>query len=200
MKKLIVIIFPFIAFTQIDNAAFQIEFAKVFNSYRVANNLTPLKINSDANKAAKIQSDYLISTYIRDSSGTIKGVLTHDYPDSNLCSAARRLQFINPVYDIKSTSIGECVLVIMDYDVVSLETLADKVLNIWKKSAGHNAALLKVWEKNEFGIYVSHASYQAAYVDYEVDVATLSRKPVTKYRTIHYYTATLVLLGEIKWY
>lgn len=200
MKKLIIILFPFVAFTQIDNAAFQKEFTKVFNAYRLVNNKSQMKINTDANAAAKLQSDYLISTYKRDSTGKLRGVLGHDQPDTNLCSPARRLQFINPIYNIDSTSIGECVLVIIDHDVVSMEAFANKVLTIWKNSPGHNAALLKYWSKNEFGIYVSHASYQAAYVDYEVDVATLSRKPVTKYRTIHCYTASIVFIGQIKWY
>jgi uncharacterized protein YkwD len=200
MKKLIIILFPFVAFTQIDNAVFQKEFTKVFNAYRLVNNKSQMKINTDANAAAKLQSDYLISTYKRDSTGKLKGILSHSQPDTNLCSPARRLQFINPKYNIDSTSIGENALVIIDYDVVSMDVFANKVLTIWKNSPGHNAALLDDWSKNEFGIYVSHSSYQEAYVEYEVDIATMSRKSVTKYRTIHYYTASIVFIGEIKWY
>ena len=198
MKKLFVLLLPFIASAQIDNVKLQQEFSKKLNEYRIAHGLNALTINENANAAAKIQSDYLISTYRRDSTGLITGLLGHDHPDSILSGPGLRLKYIDSTLDLNTASIGENVLVLMAYRYDSIEQLAEKLFQVWKKSCGHNLNMLS--KRTEFGIYVSHTSFQASYVDLEFNVSTMKPKPVTKYITLNYYTSSLVLIGDVKWY
>lgn len=70
MKKLIVFLFPFIAFTQVDNVKLQQDFVKELNIYRVSKGLNPVSLNSNENNTAKVQANYCSSI----------STLTHDYP------------------------------------------------------------------------------------------------------------------------
>lgn len=202
MKKLFVLLIPFVATSQFNNLEFQSEFTKVFNEYRNSNNLPSLSINTNANSSAKIQSDYLISTYHRDTiTKKIIGNLGHTNPDVYLYSPALRLKSIDTTLDIDSASIGENILVLAsydEYDLIDNKQLAKDVLQIWKTSVGHDLNLKSV--RDSFGIYISHTTIDIPYTDYEIDVATLTPKLVTKYYTHHYYIATLVLVGNVTWY
>jgi uncharacterized protein YkwD len=70
MKKLIVFLFPFISFAQIDNVKLQQDFVKELNVYRASKGLKPVSLNSNEISTAKLQANYCSST----------GTLTHDYP------------------------------------------------------------------------------------------------------------------------
>ena len=71
MKKLIVFLFPFIAFTQVDNVKLQQDFVKELNAYRVSKGLNTVSLNSMDIETAKLQSNYCASI----------NTLTHDYPE-----------------------------------------------------------------------------------------------------------------------
>ncbi len=71
MKKLIILLFPFIAFAQIDNTKLQHEFVKELNSYRVSKGLNVVKLTDSDNKKAECQTRYCVSIE----------TLTHDYPE-----------------------------------------------------------------------------------------------------------------------
>ena len=70
MKKLIVFLFPFISFAQIDNVKLQQDFVKELNVYRASKGLKPVSLNSNEISTAKLQANYCSSI----------GTLTHDYP------------------------------------------------------------------------------------------------------------------------
>lgn len=202
MKKLFVLLFPFVAFSQFNITKFQQEFTKAFNDYRALNNLSALPINANANSSAKIQSDYLISTYHLDTvSGKITGKIGHGNPDSLLGSPFLRLKQFDPTLDPSTSSIGENVLILSGYDaynLVDVKKMAAQCISSWKKSIGHDLNLKS--ERSSFGINVSHITVTVPYTDYEVDVATLGRKAVTKYQTLDYYAISLVLIGEPTYY
>jgi uncharacterized protein YkwD len=70
MKKLIVFLFPFISFAQIDNVKLQQDFVSELNTYRVGKGLKPVSLNSTEIGSAKVQANYCSSI----------STLTHDYP------------------------------------------------------------------------------------------------------------------------
>jgi uncharacterized protein YkwD len=71
MKKLIVFLFPFISFAQIDNVKLQQDFVNELNVYRESQGLNPISLNSADNKTAQNQVIYCVSM----------NKLTHYYPD-----------------------------------------------------------------------------------------------------------------------
>jgi uncharacterized protein YkwD len=71
MKKLIVFLFPFIAFTQVDNVKLQQDFVKELNAYRVSKGLNTVSIDNISNIKAARQANYCVSI----------NTLTHDYPE-----------------------------------------------------------------------------------------------------------------------
>lgn len=71
MKKLFVLLFPLLSFSQIDNVKLQQDFVKELNVYRVSKGLNPVIINKDNNIKAERQAKYCVSI----------STLTHDYPE-----------------------------------------------------------------------------------------------------------------------
>jgi uncharacterized protein YkwD len=203
MKNLLVILFPFLSYTQIDNVAIQAEFGKLLNQYRVSQGQTQVTFNSDAKAAAKIQADYLASTCkINATTRQMTGIVGHTNPDPNLENAQKRVISVNSKYDslfrnyILSATENAAGISGGEYNT---QQIAVKLFEIWKKSVGHNLALLD--EDNlEFGIYVSCVAHKVPYTDYEVDMATMSNKPVTKYFTDYIYTSSLVFITKVTMY
>lgn len=74
MKKLIVFLFPFISFAQIDNVKLQQDFVNELNVYRVSQGLNPVSLNSAEIGTAKVQANYCSSI----------STLTHDYPGGRI--------------------------------------------------------------------------------------------------------------------
>ena len=74
MKKLIVFLFPFISFAQIDNVKLQQDFVSELNVYRVSQGLNPVSLNSAEIGTAKVQANYCSSI----------STLTHDYPGGRI--------------------------------------------------------------------------------------------------------------------
>lgn len=150
MKKLIILLFPFIAFTQINSNTFQYEFAKLLNAYRVQNHLTPVQVNVKLTQAAQIQSDYLASTVIVDSVGKIKSKIGHAHPKFN--SPNDRLAEVDS--NLASRSItSECVAMSYFTESSTSQDLAKDAFEMWKKSTDHNAILLS--DINEIGVSIS---------------------------------------------
>lgn len=204
MKHLLVVLFPFLSFSQIDNVKLQTEFGKLLNEYRISKGKTPVTFNADAKGAAKIQADYLASTWHKDASGQFVGILGHTNPDPDLKTPHDRVLAVNSKYDSLFTnnilSASECAAFIGG-DKLNTEEAAARVLDLWKKSAPHNEALLDKYTINlEFGIYLSTTDLQVAYYEYIVDLATMSSKPVTKYRTEAVYSIALVFITKVIWY
>ena len=152
MKKLFVILFPFIASAQIDNAAVQVEFAKLINLYRAENGVGPLKTNVDAQKAALIQSDYLAST-LRAEGTQVKATCGHNHPEFN--APQDRLAEVNPEL-AEEYGVGECAAIQLDPDIATMTSkeIALVFFNQWKASPPHNAAMLD-GDYTHFGISVS---------------------------------------------
>lgn len=168
MKKLIVILFPFIASAQVDNTSVQVEFAELINLYRVENGVTPLKTNVDAQKAALIQSDYLAST-LRFDGANIKATCGHIHPEFN--APQDRLNEVNPEL-AERYSVGENAAIFFnDNESLAANLIAKQLFEQWKSSPGHNAAMLNS-DYTHFGITVSVASKTYAHVtaDYSVDI------------------------------
>jgi len=162
MKKLIVILFPFIASAQVDNAAVQAEFAKLINAYRIENGVAPLKTNADAQKAACIQSDYLAST-LRVENSKVKYTCGHIHPE--FPSDDDRLAEVNSEL-ADHFDAGECAAVNLDPGIVNMtpKEIALLFFNQWKTSPLHNAAMLNdVY--TQFGITVSTNSKTAVIDD-----------------------------------
>jgi uncharacterized protein YkwD len=71
MKKLIVFLFPFISFAQIDNVKLQQDFVKELNVYRASKGLKSVSIDTISNIKAARQANYCVSI----------STLTHNYPE-----------------------------------------------------------------------------------------------------------------------
>ena len=170
--KTIAIIFVFtskILFAQIvDNDAIQSLFFKQLNSYRAENGMNALTINLDAQSAAKIQSDYLAST-VKVVDGKLTGKCGHIHPTLN--SPKDRLLNVNP--KLINISVAEnAASSFAGVAPITTEQLVSLFLDMWKKSPGHNAALID--DYNFAGISVS------------VNIVN------TGNITFYYYTAALV--------
>lgn len=139
MKKLFVLLLPFIASAQIDNAAVQTEFAKIINLYRAENGVAPLKINLDAQKAALIQSDYLAST-LRYENNNVKATCGHIHPEFH--SPGDRLTDVNPVLAEKFVAGENAALFFDDDEKLAANLIAKQLFELWKSSPDHNAAML----------------------------------------------------------
>jgi hypothetical protein len=203
MKKLLIVLLPFLSVAQIDNVALQEEFGKLLNEYRISKGKTPVTFNADAKGAAKIQADYLASTVHKDSSGKLVGKVGHIHPDPNLRGPQERVLAVNPEYDSlfanNILSVCENAAAIGSGELTTKQ-LAAKVLDMWMKSPRHNEALLDNYGINlEFGIYASTTFTELPYYEYEADPATMSSKPVLKYHTLPKYSIALVFITKIVW-
>lgn len=139
MKNLFVLLLPFIASAQINNAAVQSEFAKIINLYRVENGVAPLKINTDAQKAALIQSDYLAST-LRYENNAVKATCGHIHPEFH--SPIDRLNEVNTVLAEKFVAGENAALFFDDVENLAANLIAKNLFEQWKASPAHNAAML----------------------------------------------------------
>jgi uncharacterized protein YkwD len=170
MKKL-AFIFVFISniiVSQVDNNSIQSLFIKQLNSYRAKNGMNELTINLDAQAAAKIQSDYLAST-LKVVAGKLTGKCGHIHPTLN--SPKDRLLNVNPQL-INVTVAENAASSFVGVTPSTTEQLVNLFLDMWKKSPGHNAALID--DYNFAGISVS------------VNIVN------TGNITFYYYTAVLV--------
>lgn len=204
MKTLLIALFPFISFAQIDNVALQAEFGKLLNEYRISKGKTPVTFNADAKGAAEIQADYLASTVYLDASGQYVSKVGHIHPDPNLAGPKERVLAVNPKYDSlfanNILSVSENAAAIFRGEL-NTNQLAAKVLDMWIKSPEHNASLLDNYTINlEFGIYASTAFIELPYYEYVPDPTTMSSKLVLKYRTEPTYSAVLVFITKVIWY
>jgi uncharacterized protein YkwD len=151
MKKLIIILFPFVAFTQVNNAEIQVEFTKLINAHRAANGVAPLKTNADAQKAAKIQSDYLAST-LRIENNQVKAIIGHKHPEFH--SPHDRLEQVNPVTAEKFIT-GENAAEFFEGSVdTTSKGIAKQLFEQWKASPDHNKNML-LDDYTQYGIAVS---------------------------------------------
>jgi hypothetical protein len=203
MKKLLIVLFPFLSVAQIDNVALQEEFGKLLNEYRISKGKTPVTFNADAKAAAKIQADYLASTWHLDTSGKYVGKVGHIHPDPNLKGPHERVLAVNPTYDslFANNILGVCEnAASLGSGELTTKQLAAKALDIWIKSPGHNAALLDNYSINlEFGIYASTVIIELPYYEYVADPATMSSKSVLKYIPEPIYSVALVFITKIVW-
>lgn len=152
MKKLFVLLLPFIASAQIDNAAVQAEFAKLINAYRAENGIAPLTINLDAQKAALIQSDYLAST-LRFENNNIKATCGHRHPE--FPTPSDRLNEVNPELFEKLNGVGENAATFFENtDNLASNLIAKQLFTQWKESPAHNAQMLD-GDYTYFGIAAS---------------------------------------------
>jgi len=182
MKKLIVILFPFVAFSQIDNATIQLEFIKLLNQYRIQHGIKPVTINLDAQKAAKIQSDYIASTFQVDKD-KLNYQCGHSHPIYN--SPTDRLKVVNPVLE-ESLSVAENAAVFFNVTLLSKD-IAQHVFEQWKSSPTHNAIMLNP-KCSQIGIFIS--------LNTKIVINTYGNfKYDTKYNM---FAATLVLLHPIE--
>jgi len=150
MKKLIVILFPFVAFTQINNAEIQAEFTKLINAHRAEHGVAPLKPNADAQQAAKIQSDYLAST-LHIENKQVKFRISHTHPE--FPSPDDRLTEVNPAL-VDKFSTGENVAGFFDSNNPTSKDIAIQLFEQWKASPEHNKNML-LDEYSHFGLTVS---------------------------------------------
>ena len=153
MKKLFVLLLPFIASAQIDNAAVQLEFAKLINLYRAENGVGPLKINADAQKAALIQSDYLAST-IRVENNNMKAICGHIHPEFH--GPQDRLNEVNPEL-AEQYGVGENAALFFNNENLAANLIAKELFEQWKASPPHNAAMLDS-DYTHFGIAATFTS------------------------------------------
>jgi uncharacterized protein YkwD len=144
MNNLYLIFFVFIyqsVFSQIDNKAFQLEFLKVLNDYRIENGLNPVKVNVDVQSAAKIQSDYIVSTFYNYKDSSLRGNTGHynpNYPNPN-----DRLESIN--FNLaESSNVSENVFYFTggSLNSKSIVEYVKLTFESWKKSPSHNKNLL----------------------------------------------------------
>jgi uncharacterized protein YkwD len=168
MKKLIVILFPFIASAQVDNAAVQIEFTKLINAYRIENGVAPLKTNADAQKAACIQSDYLAST-LRFENNNIKATVGHIHPEFR--APQDRLAEVNPEMS-EQYGVGENTAIFFDDNAnLTAKLIAADVFKQWKESPGHNAAMLNnIYTHFGIAASVNSKTFQLVQADFSVDI------------------------------
>jgi uncharacterized protein YkwD len=150
MKKLLVILFPFVAFTQVNNAEIQAEFTKLINAHRAEHGVAPLKTNADAQKAAKIQSDYLAST-LRVENDQIKAIIGHIHPEFPRVSD--RLEEANAV-TAENFTTGENAAEFFNDNNPSSKDIANQLFEQWKASPGHNKNML-LGDYTQYGIAVS---------------------------------------------
>ena len=74
MKKLIIFLFPFIAFTQVDNVKLQQDFIKDLNTYRTSKGLSSVRLDAECIQTAKKQAEYCAEN----------NILTHNRADQDL--------------------------------------------------------------------------------------------------------------------
>jgi uncharacterized protein YkwD len=159
MKKLLVILFPFVAFTQVNNTEIQAEFTKLINAHRAEHGVAPLKTNADAQKAAKIQSDYLAST-LRIENNQVKAIIGHKHPE--FTSPGDRLEEANPVTAEKFIT-GENVAEFFEGSVdTTSKGIANQLFEQWKASPGHNKNMLLA-DYTHYGIAVSVSQATSTY-------------------------------------
>jgi len=174
MNNLYLIFFVFIyqsVFSQIDNKAFQLEFLKVLNDYRIENGLNPVKVNVDVQSAAKIQSDYIVSTFYNYKDSSLRGNTGHynpNYPNPN-----DRLESIN--FNLaESSNVSENVFYFTGGSLNS-KSIAEYVkltFESWKKSPSHNKNLLNP-NITSVGLFLSTKQVKVNVVTYDVYNSTL---------------------------
>jgi uncharacterized protein YkwD len=160
LKKLIIILFPFVAFAQVNNAEIQAEFTKLINAHRAANGVAPLKTNSDAQKAALIQSDYLAST-LHVENNKVKSKIGHLHPD--FPNVTDRLAEVNPVTAEKFIT-GENAAVQLNPNIANMTSKEIAVLFFeqWKASPDHNKNML-LDDYTQYGLAVSVSQATSTY-------------------------------------
>lgn len=137
MKWLAILLFPITAFGQ-NQQEIQQEYLKLVNQFRAENRLPAVNLYDDANKTAKIQSDYIASTTKVDGNSAT-AELTHSHPAYPM--PADRFAFVNPADDGKFL-VYEICAGNWTKDTLNYKQLALDAFNAWKESPGHRAILL----------------------------------------------------------
>jgi uncharacterized protein YkwD len=161
MKCLIMAIFPIITFAQVNNKEIQENFTNTLNTYRLANGLTPVKINLDVQESAKIQSDYLVSTLAKKPEGGIKYLCGHIHP--LYPNPSDRLAEINPDLEESCLVYENAATAFLDTPTSTI--IADKLFELWKSSTLHNQNLLA--EVDAIGLAVSYNSITIIFPGFE---------------------------------
>ena len=187
MKKLVVLLFPFIASSQIDNNKLQEEFIKIMNSDRSRYSFYPIQISSDATLAAKIQSDYIASTFHLEGRELV-ATCGHDNP--NFPKSRDRVLEINP--DLNPKLVVENVAGRFEISKISEDTLAQLFFNQWKKSPGHYTNMLDAY--TYCGIYVSVKTISVKITKSQINTNTFELETVFEEMPQYYYSAALVFI------
>lgn len=174
MKNLVLVLFVFISnmvLSQLDNKTIQLEFLKVLNVYRIENGLNPVKVNTDVQSAAKIQSDYIVSTFYNYKDSSLRGNTGHynpNYPNPN-----DRLESIN--FNLaESSNVSENVFYFTGgcLNSKSIGEYVKLTFESWKNSPSHNENLLNP-NINSVGLFLSTKQVKVNVVTYDVYNATL---------------------------
>jgi uncharacterized protein YkwD len=171
MKKILIILIPITLHGQVDNSAIQTEFIKLLNSYRKLNGVPTVKPHLDAQAAAKIQSDYLASTFHTEGE-EYKYEITHFHP--TYPHPQDRVNFINPILS-QNFAVGENAAEFFRDSPVLPKEIAEQLFEQWKHSPGHNALMLEPGFSH-IGIAVSSKKQTITYVNKEYNVTHQSNK------------------------
>lgn len=175
MKNLVFILFFFVSqvlFSQIDNTVIQLEFLKVLNAYRVENGLNPVKVNVDIQKTAKIQSDYLSSTYHAYKDSSLRGNTGHFHPQYP--NSSDRLKFVNPKLE-ETSLISENMMMFTGGCLKSQTTqeFVKLIFESWKNSPVHNENMLNP-SIEYIGLSLSTKQVKVNVVTFDVYIAVLN--------------------------
>ena len=175
MKNLVFVLFVFVSqvlFSQLDNTAIQLVFIKVLNTYRIENGLNPVKVNMDIQKTAKIQSDYLSSTYYAYKDSSLRGKSGHFHPEYP--NPSDRLRLVNPKLE-ESSLISENMLMFTGGGLKSktIEEIVKVIFESWKKSPDHNKIMLNP-SIEYIGLSLSTKQVKVNVVTFDVYIAVLN--------------------------
>jgi uncharacterized protein YkwD len=175
MKNLVFVFFVFVSqvlFSQLNNVAIQLEFVKVLNTYRIENGLNPVKVNVDIQEAAKIQSDYIASTYYNYKDSCLRGKSGHFHP--NYPNPSDRLRFVNS--KLEGVSLVSENMLFFSGGCLKSQTVEEYVkvtFNSWKNSPGHNKIMLNP-SIEYIGLSLSTKQVKVNVVTFDVYIAVLN--------------------------
>lgn len=133
MKKIISILFLFLSVSVFAQSKLDSLVLVKVNEYRTSKGLNKVQFDTVCYKAAKCQATYLAKKQIVGHEQNVKGFETHD----------KRLNVFGKYKFLKTAEVCNFVpLNINTKDTLGYDKLATKIVEAWKNSPDHNAALI----------------------------------------------------------
>ena len=141
MKKIISILFLFLSVSVFAQSKLDSLVLVKVNEYRVSLGLNKVQFDTVCYKAAKCQSTYLANIYI--ASGMKKYTMGHVQDVKGFETSVKRLNAFGKYKFLKIAEICNFEFINFNVnDTLGYDKLANKILDLWKSSPIHNAAII----------------------------------------------------------